>query len=61
MNSASTIDMCTPPGVKQRQWDAAVQPRELSLMPCDNPEAGDGGTGQWEGGSRERGYMYTYS
>ena len=37
------------------QWEFAVWPRELKQGLCNNLEGWDG-----EGGSRGRGYMYTY-
>jgi len=41
------------------QWEATVQHRELSSVLGDALEGWDG-VG-WEGGSKGRGYMYTYS
>ena len=40
------------------QWEAAVDHRELSLGLYDDPEGWDEG---WEGGSRRKRYMSTYS
>ena len=38
-------------------WGATAQRSELSSGLCDDL----GGLGGWEGGSRGKGYMYTYS
>ena len=39
-------------------WEAAAEPRQLSSVLCD--DLGVGWGRWWEGGSRARGYMYTY-
>ena len=41
------------------QWEFAVWLRKLKQGLCINLEWWDGG-GRWEGGSKGRGYMYTY-
>ena len=57
MNWVIRIDIHSLPCVKQ--LEAAVSHRELSSVLCDDLKGWQGG---WqEGGSRERGYMYTYS
>ena len=41
------------------QWEFAVWLRKLKQGPCINLEGWDG-KGDGEGGSKGRGYMYTY-
>ena len=41
------------------QWEFAVWLSKLKQGLCINIEGWDGG-GRWEGGSKGRGYMYTY-
>ena len=53
MNWEIRIDICTLPCVKQ--WKAAIEHRELSLV-----LGGDLGLRWGEGSSRGRGYMYIY-
>ena len=40
-------------------WEVAVQLRKLKKGLCINVE-GVGWGGRWDGGSKGRGYMYTY-
>ena len=42
------------------QWEFAVWLRKPKQGLCINLEGWDGEGGRWEGGSRGRGYMFTY-
>ena len=42
-----------------RQWEFAVWLRKLKQGSLYQPREGGWG-GRWEGGSKQRGYMYTY-
>ena len=54
MNGESSMGTYTPPYVKQN----AIWLSELKPVLCNNLKARKGW--RWEGGSRERGHMYTY-
>ena len=42
------------------QWEFAVWLRKLNQGLCINPRGVGGWGGRWAGGSKGRGYMYTY-
>ena len=60
MYGKSNMETCITICKIHSQWELAVWLRKLKQGLCINLARGVGWGGRWEGGSKGRGYMYTY-